>query len=333
MPRSRRDNAQLVENVRAIWPSEARHFTPLVAHNNLDQLGTATGLDLALRKVESSVHGRFVDILAEDVTRGLSVVIENQYAESDADHLGRLIAYASGKRAGILIWIAEDFRDDFRESVNWLNSHTTDEVEVYAVSFRAYGDVESPRVEFSLIAAPPAKSHLLSEPRSRPRTKHQRLRDFYDPVVDALAQPEHGFQEVAPRERKSIPLVGPEERAFETAFDGVHWVLGFYDAKSNSRGAAQVQIMIHGGGRERVDFIYESLSAQKTAILAAWGNPPEDEVRWGQIRGKPRYFIGVKRSARFHAAEAELCDVADWMTHWLPRVREVLEPRLRKLLV
>lgn len=329
MPRSQRNTAQPVENVRTVLPSEARDFTPLVA-DSIDQLSVATGLDLQHPKVEQSVRGRFVDILAEDAKRGLSVVIENQYGESNADHLGRLIAYASGKRAGILIWIAEDFRDDFRESVNWLNSHTINDIEVYAVAFRAYGDVESPRVEFSLVAAPPAKSHLLSKPRSRPRTKHQRRRNFYDPIVDTLGQ--RGFQEVAPRDRKSIPLVGTEERAFTAGFDGVHYVLGFYDDDSDSPAMAQAQIMIHGSDRERVDFIYESLSAQKAAILAAWGNPPEDEVRWGKIRGKPRYFIGVKRSARIYAAEEELRDVANWMTQWLPRVREALEPRLQDLL-
>ena len=328
MSQPQRDDTQPVENVRDVLPNEPRHFTPWVS-NNLDRLSAATGLDLELCKTESSVHGRFVDILAKDPKRGLHVVIENQYAESDGDHLGRLIAYAAGKRAAILIWIAEDFRDDFRESVNWLNEHTTEEIEVYAVAFRVYEGVESPRIEFSLIAAPTAKSYLLSELSPRPRTKHQRRRDFYSPIVEQLGQ--QGFREVTAQDRRSLPLVRAEH-AFESGFEGIHYVLGFHDGNSDSPAVAQAHIMIHGGGHDRVNRIYRVLSAEKTAILAAWGNPPDDEVRWGPIIGKQRYCIGVKRAARIYAAEAELRDVAEWMVHWLPRVQEVLKPRLCNLL-
>ena len=329
MSPSQRRRDRPVENLREVLPSESRNFTPWLCEN-LDQLGATADLSLGFRDIESSVHSRFVDIVADETTHGVTVVIENQYGESDGDHLGRLIAYAAGKRASILVWLAEDFRDEFLKAVDWINEQTNSRIEVYAVAFRIFGDAESFRVEFSLRACPPAKSHLLRYPSPRPRTKHGRRRAFYAPIIEHIA--EFGFREIAGQARKLLPLVGTEERAFESGFDGLHYVLGIYDQNSGASVVAQVQLMIHGGGRDRVEYIYNSLSSQKAEILAAWGNPSEDEVRWGPIRGKPRYFIGVKRPARIYADETELREVAAWMTHWLPRVRDVLEPRLRQLI-
>lgn len=43
-------------------------------------------------------------------------LFENQFGPSDRGHLGALHTYASGTEAKILIWIAEEFRN---EHVNW----------------------------------------------------------------------------------------------------------------------------------------------------------------------------------------------------------------------
>jgi hypothetical protein len=50
--------------------------------------------------------GRFsVDIIAEEEESGRKVLIENQLEETDHDHPERIITYASGYDAEVIIWI------------------------------------------------------------------------------------------------------------------------------------------------------------------------------------------------------------------------------------
>src|SRR5689334_11755789 len=92
---------------REAWLHEASEFTPWLA-DNLDVLGGELGLALTLRSREHKVGRYWLDLLLED-ERGRTVVVENQFEGADHDHLGKLLTYASGTRADVVIWIAESF--------------------------------------------------------------------------------------------------------------------------------------------------------------------------------------------------------------------------------
>ena len=76
-----------------------------MAGDNLYLLGQLLELKLELLQVEAELPdaGR-VDILAQDMTSGTTIVIENQLEYSDDDHFARLMGYAASHDAGILIW-------------------------------------------------------------------------------------------------------------------------------------------------------------------------------------------------------------------------------------
>ena len=97
-----------LENValREVWKHEAKDFTTWLAlPENLQLLGDAIELDLEPVEQESQVGKFSADIIARDVSTGGLVVIENQLEESNHDHLGKCITYASGKEADVVIWI------------------------------------------------------------------------------------------------------------------------------------------------------------------------------------------------------------------------------------
>ena len=88
--------------VRDVWPMEDRNFTPWLAEN-LDLLGEALGMNLQLEEQEVPIGENLrADIIARNGNRDL-VIIENQLNKSDHDHLGKIITYASGIDASVVI--------------------------------------------------------------------------------------------------------------------------------------------------------------------------------------------------------------------------------------
>ena len=79
---------------------------------NLSLLGEAIGIDITLEEKESNVGDFSVDIFAKEEGTGRNIIIENQLEDTNHDHLGKIITYASGKNAQILIWIVKRARDD-----------------------------------------------------------------------------------------------------------------------------------------------------------------------------------------------------------------------------
>ena len=78
-----------IDDLRKIWPDEARDFTPWLAEAaNLNILGEAIDIPLELEERESSVGKFSADIYAVDTNTGKKVIIENQLEETNHDHLG-----------------------------------------------------------------------------------------------------------------------------------------------------------------------------------------------------------------------------------------------------
>ncbi len=143
-------------DLRSIWKHEASDFTNWLAEKeNLSLLSEEIGIDIALIQTEASV-GRFnVDILAEEENTGRKIVIENQLETTNHDHLGKIITYASGFDAEIIVWIVKDVRDEHKQAVDWLNEHTDDKVNLFAIKMELWKIGDSPYApKFYIISKP-----------------------------------------------------------------------------------------------------------------------------------------------------------------------------------
>lgn len=141
--------------LRTIWKHEAIHFTQWLAlPENLELLSETIGIDLINAQTEVGVGQFNVDILAED-ENGHKVVIENQLENTDHDHLGKLITYASGLQAEICIWVVARARQEHEQAINWLNENTTDGANFFLIEVEAWKIGDSlPAPRFNIVAKP-----------------------------------------------------------------------------------------------------------------------------------------------------------------------------------
>ena len=72
--------------LREIWQHEASDFTPWLAEN-IQALGDALDMDLAIIDREAPIENFYLDLLARDLRSSKTVVIENQYNQTNHDHL------------------------------------------------------------------------------------------------------------------------------------------------------------------------------------------------------------------------------------------------------
>ena len=141
--------------LRKAWAHEAGEFTPWLAQaDNLTLLAEALGLDeLELVGTEHPVGDFKVDILCSDT--GGKVIIENQLEKTNHTHLGQILTYAAGVGARKVIWVAESFRTEHVAALEFLNQHTTDELDFFAVEIELWRIGDSPMApSFNVVVKP-----------------------------------------------------------------------------------------------------------------------------------------------------------------------------------
>ena len=151
-----------IDDLRKVWPNEATNFTKWLAEEeNLAELGSAVGIDIDLEERESSVGSFSVDLYATESGSGRRIIIENQLEDTNHDHLGKLITYASGKGAEVVIWIVKRARDEHRQAIEWLNQHTDSNIGFFLV------EIELWQINDSLLAP---KFNVVEKPNDWAKT-------------------------------------------------------------------------------------------------------------------------------------------------------------------
>jgi len=142
--------------LRDVWGHEAIDFTNWLAQKeNLDALSEEIGVDIKLVKTEANVGKFSVDILAEEEASGRKIIIENQLEDTNHDHLGKIITYASGYDAEIIIWIVRGVRDEHQKAIDWLNEHTDENISFFLIKIELWQiEGSNPAPKFEIMVSP-----------------------------------------------------------------------------------------------------------------------------------------------------------------------------------
>lgn len=183
-------------DIRSVWAHEQYDFSKwLAAEDNMKELGNTLNLSLTGIEREKFVGGYRCDILCKDELTGKTVLIENQLEQTNHDHLGKLITYASGLDASVIVWIVSNARQEHASAVEWLNKNTTENVAFFLLEIHAYKIGESsPAPMFKIIEQPndfakSVKALAASGKLNESETHRLEFWNMFNDVIDQCGKP------------------------------------------------------------------------------------------------------------------------------------------------
>ena len=143
-------------DIRNLWKHEQYDFSEwLSQEENINILNDILGLTLVDVSKEAYVGSYRCDLFAVDESTGTKVIIENQLEPSNHDHLGKIITYASGLDAEVIVWIVKTAKEEHRSAIEWLNNNTNSRINFFLIELKAYTIENSiPAPFFNVIEKP-----------------------------------------------------------------------------------------------------------------------------------------------------------------------------------
>lgn len=303
-------------DLRAVWPKEAYDFTPWLAQH-LASLTGLLGIELELQGQEMPVGSFSSDIIARDLARDRTVIIENQLEATDHDHLGKLLTYAAGYDAATVVWIAKEVREEHRQALDWLNQRTDQDTQFYALAVELLQiDDSRPAYNFRVVVAPNEwrKEKVGSGPTTAPSERGQAYRAFYQELIDELRE-KHQFT----RARAGQP------QSWYTFSTGVSRV--YYGVSFGMGDKVRTELYLDLPSAEANKQLFNALAQSREQIEQALGEPLE----WERLDDRRASRIATYRPGSIEDPAPVLEEIKAWSIDRLLRFKQVFGPRLAQL--
>jgi len=140
----------------------------LARPENVELLADELGLDLEVEAQERNVGPFRADVLCKNTVDDTWVLIENQLERTDHTRLGQLLTYAAGLEAVTIVWIAEQFTEQHRATLDWLNEITDEKFNFFDVEVELFQIGDSPFApHFNIVSKPNDWSKTVAEAARR----------------------------------------------------------------------------------------------------------------------------------------------------------------------
>ena len=305
-----------IDDLREAWPHESNDFTPWLAEH-ISELGDALGLEIELQEQEAQVGTFYLDLLARESVTDRTVIIENQLEPTNHDHLGKLLTYAGGYDANVVVWVAKNFRDEHREAIDWLNRHTNEDAEFFGVAIELWKiDASRPAPHFNVVAAPNEWQRETKRSVQAPNKSERNLRyqAFFQKLADALT--ERGFTNA----HKALAVGW-------FSFSTGHGGRVVYGAVFGGGNTARVEVYIRHRDQEWNKQLFNQLEKQQEAIESEL----KESLVWQKLDHRTASRISVQRQGSIDDDEETLDELRTWMIEKLVDFKRVFGPRLDEL--
>ena len=299
-----------IKDLRTVWPHEALDFTPWLSQDdNITLLADAVGLDITVDETESSVGDFNVDIFASETGTDRKIIIENQLEDTDHEHLGKLITYASGKSADVIIWVVKHAREEHKAAIEWLNNHTDEKIGFFLCEIKLYriGNSEL-AVKFEVIEKPNDWTKEVKKNDSANETQQQR----YDYWV--------AFQEYAFKDAQ----FAKEFKRRKPSTD--HWMNYFigssecYISVTQLRNRDEINVALYIPDNKQ---LYESLFIQKEDIEDVAGI----SFAWCELPERKASKIMIERSSEL-GNQSKWHEQFDWLIEVMLKMKKAFKKHL-----
>lgn len=299
-------------SLSSIGTGEVR-FTQWLAHH-LDELTDRLGLDLELVGVEVPVGTFRVDLVAKVIATGDVVVVEVQFGGLNHDHLGKLLTYAAGMDAAYAVLVAEDFRDEFRSALEWMNRSTHDGVGFFGLRAEAIRIGDSrPAVQLLVEVQPDQWSKAQARPGGEGDSEREATwREFWEPVLEALHERYPGWTSSRTPSKESW-MTMPAGRSY------TYYTLAFVGTPHRPR----VELYVDAATEDEQRRLWQHMVEHRTTIDAA---AAPYELSWEELPGKRASRIGLYAPFECTLEERERWPEArTWLVDHLGPLRDAVQ--------
>ena len=302
--------------LREIWAHEAHDFTPWL-ESNIEALGVALGLELELTGREASVGDFSLDLLGTDLNSSRTVVIENQLSQTNHDHLGKLLTYAAGFDASIVVWISEEVRDEHRQALEWLNQRTDTGTHFFAVVVEILKiDDSKPALHFNPVVLPNEwQKYERQKTAIKTSPKLEKYKEYFQRLIDELRE-RHNFTGA----RAALPR---NFYRFASGFPGIRYCASFV---KGSKTYAAIDIM--GEIQDENKTLFDALEKRTAGIISNFGS----KLEWERLDDSKSSRIAVYREGDIESPDSELEEIKEWHIVNLLKLEQVFTPEIERAL-
>lgn len=305
-------------SLRLVWRHEEAEFTPWLLEN-IGLLGRTLGLELDLVEREVSSGDFFADLVAKDLNTNRLVLIENQLEPTDHNHLGEIMTYAANRKAGVIVWISPEFRDEHRQALEWLNDVTDEDVDFFGVQLDLFQIGDSlPAPSFSIVA----------KPSNWKKERQRRLTQSFSPLREAY----HAFFAELLKELKAK---SPRSTAAQNVGYN-NWLSlsggrsGFsYSFSFTQDRRFRVELYFDVGEQSANKRAFDLLKQDEASLISAVGEP----LAWERLDARRACRIGLYYGKNVQVIDPSdvLLELRKWAVSSFLKLKTAFDSRVRAL--
>jgi hypothetical protein len=307
-------------DIRFQWPDEAQDFTPwLASEKGLELLGNVIKADLEVIEQERYVGPFRADIIAKHIDEDEErlIVIENQFGKTNHDHLGKIVTYGAGVEAVTIVWIAENFTNEHRQALDWLNETSDGTVEYFGLQIQLLRIGNSlPAPQFRVVSSPNEWAQAAKQAGNPAIT---------DNDLDQLKFWEE-LQEFAKQQKTKIRFAKPRPEpwcTFRLGRAGFIVRLNLLPTASRIRCRLEISLL----DEEKAKKAYQLLEAQKQNVEQETGV----QLEWNQEPGIRRRTISAIKDGISISDPQQRAQAISWLYDMAERFFAAFAQRIKSL--